>query len=217
MFKLPYRDDKAKLVPMILVITTKTMYFFEDYKKTCTKCPVEAVCWTPKLLEEPIPLENVKSIIETNLSQLFGLEVEQTVREFLVFKKQKIQHKFFYMNNSQSKEKMLSILSEFNEEIIKLVDPIADSFVKSQSLKGAHSMVHTQIVKMQEFEEKKIDDLALLCVVNNNVSIFKLSIDAWEWIPELEQDQKNTLLSPQERERLKTAHETKEVLVYFNL
>eukprot|EP00826_Nyctotherus_ovalis_P044130 TRINITY_DN4742_c0_g1_i4.p1 TRINITY_DN4742_c0_g1~~TRINITY_DN4742_c0_g1_i4.p1 ORF type:complete len:282 (+),score=75.86 TRINITY_DN4742_c0_g1_i4:492-1337(+) len=197
---------------IILVITTKAMYFFEEYKKTCTKCPVETACWTPKLLEEPIPLENVKLIIEPNMNQLFGLEVEQTVREYFLFKNVKMQHKLFYMKNYQSKEKILSILRESNEKLDKSNDPIAEHFIKARSL----TLTHTQVVGMKSFGEKEVRSPVLMCVDQNAIALYHISLADWEWIPELEQDQKNTLLSAQEREKLKALHEVKEVIPHFN-
>lgn len=193
-----------------MVITTRAMYFFEEYKKTCTKCPVEAACWAPKLLEEPIPLENVKLIIEPNLSQLFGLAVEQTVREYFLFKNVKMQHKLFYMKNYQSKNKILNIFKESNEELKKSYDPIADYFIKGRSL----TLTHTQVVGVKNFGEKEVRSPALMCVDQNAIALYQISLADWEWIPELEQDQKNTLLSAQEREKLKALHEVKEVVLH---
>ena len=171
------------------------------------RCPVESICWTPKILEEPIPLENVRFIIETNMNQLFGLEVEQTVKSFLIFKTQKIQHKFFRMNDSQSKSEILNILREYNTKFVYKIDPIADSFIRSRP----SLLNHTQIVGVRNFGESVVRKPTLLCVDSTNVVIHQLSLSEWEWIPELEQDQKNTLLSTEEREKLKSMYEIKEV------
>lgn len=209
-FYIHYSNTGEQKTPIILVVSTKFILIFEEYKKTCKKCPVESVCWEPKLLEDPVPLNNLLQMILFDFGQLIALEMNQTVTQFFFFKSDVIKQKLFHFQNANAKANLLLVFSELlNENLTIKNDPISDLYYHILN----NTPENSQIIKLKKNQGDKIISTVFFCCNVFEMFLYELKLDQWEYIPDLEQISKNNLLSGEDREKLKTDLDSKIVCI----
>ncbi len=204
------------MVPAVVLLTTKSIMVLEAYSRECEKCPLESVCWRPKLLEGPISVGDIQLAIDMLTSQLFCLAIKQKVRSLLVFSTEKICYKIFRIPERRMKNILLEELKKLNPSLEVEPDPVFKAFLEHGVRYAEHQIVNvTQdapTFKPLRFGDVVLADPQFVCVHKEGIDFYRLDLSQWQWIPELEKKGDSNSDSRIARDALKKIEEDKEVL-----
>ncbi len=200
----------------ILAITTKSMLLFKPYVRTCQECPIEVICGKLEMMEEPIPLTNVETLIDTAIVQFFCVAVKQPVREYLIFKSIKVRYKFFNIPSRGMKDVIVKRLRQILPALPHHDDEIFSTFLHGYCGAIEHEIVSLSFspspVKRPYSGEPFYLNPFLVCITMSKLLFYRMTLSKWRWIPPLPKIDYTDAAIIVQSDRQKKQEEEKEVI-----